>query len=258
MGKLAFFSGIRYLLLIFTESHSAQIAGIFRYLWECRTWNSWIVQVQPLYISSSLDLIGSAWIPLFVQQVKQAVIHLPRLKKLVVEIPYGALFRIIEGKESSLILQHPTRDINVALSVRHQWVRRIRRKRVTVRWDSLPCETLTWTDDHHYRSIPWQRFGLVLSFFPAAFSHNVVFWQKINLHFSGLNPKRFINFCTDRKCPCWRVHPMRISTAALERRRLRLPPFVLFRLERDNHPVRLGSRYCVPVGFFPGLEMALR
>lgn len=210
--------------------------------------------VHSLYISSSAELSGTNWIPKFVELVQKAVIHLPQLEKLVIEIPYGAVLRVQEGHQSVLFLREPIRQLNDALRVCLQWVQRINRRRVTVRWDAKPGEKLTWTDDHYFKSIPWQRYGMALSYFPASFSHNVVFWQKINLYFVGLNPKQFMNFCKDLKCPCWRVTPTRVSTPELDRKKRLGPPFALWRLEENTAPVRIGSKYCLPIGFYPGLR----
>ncbi|KAE9379396.1 hypothetical protein N431DRAFT_157921 [Stipitochalara longipes BDJ] len=146
--------------------------------------------------------------------VREAIIKLPSLRKLILEVPVSIWHCVYHGQQvETTDLEGLLKAINGATGVLHQWVEAQSEHHVAVSWESEGTQNLAWTDSTYWRNIKW---GVALGFFPAkiylGYSFHILFFGEENgLHFLGLNPRRLLHSCRDRSCKCSRFCLTRVT-----------------------------------------------
>lgn len=140
--------------------------------------------------------------------VKQSIVQLPLLQILTLEMP----------KRNDV--DNFNLSIDTATGITHHISFPQRTMNFAITWDAGNGRTLTWTDDTHWRSIPWDNANSL--YVSITNFHRLCFWMPMRLQFLGLNPRPLVLSCADEKCDCstpgqdWHLNGDRQLTSALQ------------------------------------------
>ena len=142
--------------------------------------------------------------------VKQSVLQLPRLQILTLEMP-----KVADVDEFIFPMDN-------AMGITHHTIfprRGMTQTNLSITWDAGKERALTWTDDTHWRSIPWNNVDFL--YVGISKFHMLCFWMPMRLQFLGLNPRPLFLSCADEKCDCatpgqdWHLDQERRLTSTL-------------------------------------------
>jgi hypothetical protein len=184
--------------------------------------------------------------------VRKAIIKLPLLRKLTLEVPVILCnWQIQDDGEYTADLEYLLKNVNRITGVLHQWVEAQNPFHVAVFWDTGNNGTLTWTTGRHWRSIKWRiAIGFNAKLYLPHMLHMMYYWEESRVHFLGLNPRRLLHICRDRSCKCYRFILLRVTTFD-PKARFHLGPSFKEYAQEENQPEPVGD-YSVPNKFSHG------
>jgi hypothetical protein len=143
--------------------------------------------------------------------VREAVLQLPCLSTLTLEVPFSACFYshrnldLLAAQRHNPHLREPTFSIDKAMGVEHKWMKVDRPgvPNVTLSWSAEPNNTLTWTDKSFWRDVPRSSpfMSLLMN---QSFLHRLIYREENHTHFFGLNPRLWFSGCPPSNCVCSR------------------------------------------------------
>lgn len=174
--------------------------------------------VRTLHVTTDADEnIGlnplSSWDERLAVIIKQFVLNLPSLEKLIVDVLDETCMVVGDddrGQKMQMV-RYPTMQINEATRIRHEWYGGSDDTKGTtsIAWTAQKGHNIRWTDEDHCESLPWDKI-MAVSYCVGALLHRRLFSSQQHLHFLGLNPRMVFHACQKKACKCERLSALKL------------------------------------------------